>query len=273
MRASFVAGSVLFVLFAAPVSQARRRSYAYVRPLVATEYSQAIQNERANQFHMTRLLDLAMVREFHDEGFLVSVPSRMPYYYLDHVSPDYSYLRPWAKVFLDQISREYYERFGQPLRVSSLLRTVYSQERLTRWNQNAAQAIGVDRSSHLTGATLDISKHFMSYRGELWMRRYLVQLERAGYLYAIEEFHQPCFHVMVFPTYSRHVSRGVQPTLASRAPFVGPVQHEAAAPAAAPFVRPVQQNVPTPKLAPFVGPVDPKAMMPPPAAGPTGAGS
>lgn len=205
MRASLVAGSVLFVLFAAPISRARRHNYTYVPPLVATEASQAIQNERANQFHLTRLRDLAMVREFHSEGILVSVPSRMPYYYLDHVSPDYSYLRPWAKMFLDQLSREYYARFGQPLRVTSMLRTVLVQERLTRWNPNAAQAVGADRSSHLTGATLDISKHFMNYRGELWMRRTLVQMEHEGYLYAIEEFHQPCFHVMVFPTYRQDV--------------------------------------------------------------------
>lgn len=205
MRASLVAGSVLFVLLAAPVSRARRHNYIYVPPLVATEASQAIQNERANQFHLTRLRDLAMVREFHSEGRLVSVPSRMPYYYLDRVSPDYSYLRPWAKVFLDQLSREYYARFGQPLRVTSMLRTVLVQERLTRWNPNAAQAVGADRSSHLTGATLDISKHTMTYRGELWMRRALVQMEHAGYLYAIEEFHQPCFHVMVFPTYRQYL--------------------------------------------------------------------
>ncbi|MGH9736904.1 MAG: DUF5715 family protein [Candidatus Acidiferrales bacterium] len=205
MRTSLVAGSILFVLFAAPVSRARRHNYIYVPPLVATEASQTIQNERANQFHLTRLRDLAMVREFHSEGRLVFVPSRMPYYYLDHVSPDYSYLRPWAKLFLDQLSLEYYARFGQPLRITSMLRTVLVQERLTRWNPNAAQAVGADRSSHLTGATLDISKHFMNYRGELWMRRTLVQMEHARYLYAIEEFHQPCFHVMVFPTYRQYL--------------------------------------------------------------------
>jgi hypothetical protein len=279
MRVSLVAGPVLFALLAAPISQARRRGYIYVPPLVATEYSQAIQNERANQYHLARLRNLAMVDEFHAEGLLVSVPSRMPYYYLDHVRPDYSYLRPWAKVFLDQISREYYARFGQPLRVTSLLRTVYLQERLTRWNPNAAQAVGADRSSHLTGATLDISKHFMSYRGELWMRRHLIQMERAGYLYAIEEFHQPCFHVMVFPTYRHHATPNVSPAVARRAAVVGPVQTKVAGPTIAPvtFVGPVQQRAGAPKPAPFVGPVNPKATVPNPSASqvanPTGAGN
>ncbi len=216
MRTLLIAGLLLLVLLAAPVSNARRRNYVYVPPLVATEYSQAIQNERANQFHLTRLRNLAMVREFHAEGLLVNVPSRMPYYYLDHVPADYSYLRPWAKLFLDQLSREYYARFGQPLRVTSMLRTVQLQERLTHWNPNAAQAVGADRSSHLTGATLDISKHFMSYRGELWMRRHLVQMQHSGYLYAIEEFHEPCFHVMVFPTYRPHDRRASMARQASR---------------------------------------------------------
>ena len=204
MRVPLISAALLF-LVVAPLSQARRRGYAYVPPLVATEYSQAIQNERANEYHLTRLRSLAMVREFHAEGLLVSVPSRTRSYYLEDVPPDYSYLRPWAKLFLDQLSREYYARFGQPLRVTSLLRTVQLQRRLTHWNPNAADATGADRSSHLTGATLDISKHFMNYRGELWMRRYLLRMRRAGYLYAIEEFHQPCFHVMVFPTYGRRM--------------------------------------------------------------------
>lgn len=283
MRASLLAGPVLLVLLAAPISRARRHAYVWVPPLVATDASQAIQNERANQYHLTRLSNLAMVREFRSEGLLVSVPSRMPFYYLDHVSPDYSYLRPWAKVFLDQISREYYARFGQPLRVTSVLRTVQMQERLTRWNPNAAQAVGSDRSSHLTGATLDISKHFMSYRGELWMRRYLVQLERAGYLYAIEEFHEPCFHVMVFPTYRQSpvthgqyavqqtpvtsVARQARPATAFRPAFVGPVQTKLAAAPAAPYIGLMQTNVPAAPAvtAPFVGPVQTKVAPPAPA--------
>jgi hypothetical protein len=198
MRASALVAPLLLLL-AAPVCQARWRAGA--TRLAATESSQAIQNERANAFHLTRLRNLAMVREFHSEGLLVSVPARTSYYYLDDISPDYSYLRPWAKLFLDRLGRDYYARFGQPLRVTSLLRTVQLQRRLAYSNPNAAQAVGADRSSHLTGATLDISKHFMDYRGELWMRRYLLRMEREGYLYAIEEFHEPCFHVMVFPTY------------------------------------------------------------------------
>lgn len=260
MRASLVAGPVLFVLLAAPISQARRRAYLYVPPLVATDASQAIQNERANQYHLARLRNLAMVREFSAEGLLVSVPSRMPYYYLHTVSADYSYLRPWSKLFLDQLSRDYYARFRQPLRITSMLRTVYVQREMTRWNPNAADAVGADRSSHLTGATLDISKHGMNYRGELWMRQYLVRMERAGYLYAIEEFHEPCFHVMVFPTYRQYA---VRPSVTRAKPttIVGPMRPTAVQTKAATVAAPAAQ----PKPAIIVGPMRPAAPQPKPA--------
>ena len=98
-------------------------------------------------------------------------------------------------------------RFGQRLRVTSLIRTISSQRRLERGNPNAARATGPDRSSHLTGATLDISKRFMPRRGRQWIRRVLFRLHQGGYLYAVEEFEQPTFHVMVFPTYQQHVAQ------------------------------------------------------------------
>lgn len=211
MRTRLVVGPLLALLFAIPVCLARGRAGA--TRLMATESSQAIQNERANAFHLTRLRDLAQVREFSAEGLLVSVPSRSSYYYLEDVPPGYTYLRPWAKLFLDRLSHDYYARFGEPLRVTSLLRTVELQRQLTRWNPNAAQAVGADRSTHLTGATLDISKHDMNWSGMQWLRLQLLQMKREGYLYAVEEFHQPCFHVMVFPTYRGDVQPAANPVL------------------------------------------------------------
>lgn len=174
--------------------------------LAARVSSQAIQNERADAFHLSRLRDVAMVQKFRAEGLLVSVPSRTSSYYLQDVPTDYRYLRPWSKLFLDRISRDYYARFHEPLRVTSMLRTVSVQRRLSRTNPNAADAIGSDRSSHLTGATLDISKHGMDPRGVVWMRNILLELKNAGYIYPIEEFQEPCFHVMVLPTYRNYAA-------------------------------------------------------------------
>lgn len=169
--------------------------------LAARTSSQAIQNARADAYHLARMRDRAMILQYAEAGYLVPVAPETRFYYLHGVPPAFSYLRPWAKRFLEQISQGFYANFHQPLRVTSLVRTVSFQRRLERRNFNAAEATGDDRSSHLTGATLDISKHSMSWREKTWLRRQLVELEQSGYIYAIEEFHQPCFHVMVFPPY------------------------------------------------------------------------
>ncbi len=181
--------------------------------LAAKASSQSIQNARADAYHLARMRDRAMIEQFVEAGYLVSVPPDTRFYYLHGIPPSYSYLRPWAKRFLDQISREYYARFHQQLRVTSLIRTVYLQRRLEHRNFNAAEATGDDRSSHLTGATLDISKHSMSWREKKWLRRELIDLEQGGYIYAIEEFRQPCFHVMVFPNYRDYVPHPPSPSL------------------------------------------------------------
>jgi hypothetical protein len=105
------------------------------------------------------------------------------------------------------VSRQYQSRFHQRLRVTSLVRTVGSQQRLAEWNNNAADATGAERSSHLTGATVDISKRWMSPAGQEWLREVLYSLREAGYLYAIEEFYQPTFHIMVYPKYAQYVKK------------------------------------------------------------------
>jgi len=175
--------------------------------LVANDSSLAIENTEANYYHLSRMRNYAMILQYYRAGYLVRVPASTSFYYLDGVPPEYRYLRPWSKLFLDRLSQEFYARFRQRLRITSLIRTVESQFRLVRTNPNAAEAIGPDRSSHLTGATFDISKRFMSFRARQWIRRVLFSLRQARYLDAIEEFQEPCFHVMVYPTYQEYVAR------------------------------------------------------------------
>lgn len=209
MRAPLIAFVVGAVLAASPAMvQGRARSV-----LAARRSSQSIQNERANAYHLSRMQNRAMIVKFFESGYLAAVPRETRFYYLHDIPPAYAYLRPWTKTFLDRLSREFYASFHQRLRVTSMVRTVELQRRLERRNFNAAGATGMDRSSHLTGATLDISKHGMSAREKRWMRRKLVALERRGYLYAVEEFEQPCFHVMVFPTYRGYVSKSASRSL------------------------------------------------------------
>jgi Family of unknown function (DUF5715) len=176
-------------------------------PLVAKASSQAVQNARADAYNLSRMRNAAMVRRFYRAGYLVRVPASARGYYLQGVPSSYRYLRPWTLMFLDRLSGEYQARFGERLRVTSLVRTVAVQDRLEHVNPNAADAVGASRSSHLTGATLDISKRFMSARGQQWMRRVLYGLQQEGFLYAIEEFQEPNFHIMVYPDYREYVAR------------------------------------------------------------------
>jgi Family of unknown function (DUF5715) len=209
MRASICALAAATVLLAAPARvRGRARSV-----LTANASSQTVQNQRADDYHLTRMRNRAMVARFFEAGYLVAVPRRTRFYYLHSVPASYRYLRPWAKRFLDRVSREYYANFHRRLRVTSLVRTVALQRRLARRNSNAAEATGDDRSSHLTGATLDISKHSMNGREKEWLRRELIGLEKSGYIYAVEEFEQPCFHVMVFPNYGDYAPKAAGQSL------------------------------------------------------------
>ncbi|MGH9564248.1 MAG: DUF5715 family protein [Terracidiphilus sp.] len=209
MRPKIISLLVAALVIASPaIMHGRARSV-----LAASPSSQTIQNARADAYHLARMQNRAMIVQFFDAGYLVSVPPETRTYYLHGVPAEYSYVRPWAKRFLDQISREYYANFHDQLRVSSLIRTVSVQRRLARRNFNAAEATGDDRSSHLTGATFDISKHSMNWREKKWLRRELIGLEKSGYIYAVEEFHEPCFHVMVFPNYRDFVPKAPSQSL------------------------------------------------------------
>lgn len=173
--------------------------------LIADITSPIIQNKHADRENLSRMRNKAMIRRFARHGYLVHVPASTRYYYLHGIPSAFHYCRPWTKLFLRRLGREFYARFDRRLRITSLVRTVLSQKRLAHRNGNAANAFGPLRSSHLTGATVDISKHGMSEKAKDWMRRVLYSIRKQGYLYAIEEFQQPTFHVMVFENYPEYV--------------------------------------------------------------------
>jgi len=181
---------------------------AYASPgivLLADETSPFVQNDRADNDDLSRIKDTAMLRRFVDSGYLVSVPASTRYYYVHNVSSQFRYTRPWTRMFVTRLSQQFYSKFGHRLRVTSLVRTEGSQRRLARRNRNAADAVGDSRSSHLTGATVDISKRLMSRTEQEWMRQVLYSLREQGYVYAIEEFAQPTFHIMVYRSYPKYI--------------------------------------------------------------------
>jgi hypothetical protein len=173
--------------------------------LRATTESQVIQNEQADRDRLSRMDDQEMIERFARLKLLVSVDEETRSFYVYNVPEERRYLRPWAKLFLDRLSRQYRARFGQPLRITSLVRTEDHQRALQGRNPNAAAPVGEKRSAHLTGACIDISKKDMSRAQMRWVRQVLSSLKQQGYLFAVEEFTVPNFHVMVHRNYADYV--------------------------------------------------------------------
>lgn len=178
--------------------------------LVADGSSQLIQNSQADNDDLSRMENVTMLKRFVRGGYLVAVPLSTSTYYQEAIPPSYRYARPWTRLFLARLGRQFYARFGDRLRVTSLVRTQETQLELADWNANAADATGPMRSSHLTGATVDISKRFMTAAERRWMRDVLYSLRESGYVYAIEEFGQPTFHVMVYRSYGTRRSQALR---------------------------------------------------------------
>ncbi len=175
--------------------------------LRATRSSQLVQNQRADEDQLSRMEDPAMTARWVRLQLLEAVPVKTSGYYLHAVREQNRYLRPWTRLFLSRLSSQYRARFGKQLRVTSLLRTAEYQRSLQGRNGNAASSTGPKRSAHLTGASIDISKKGMTGAERQWLRRVLTSLRGNGYLYAIEEYQQPVFHILVHRKYADYVKR------------------------------------------------------------------
>jgi hypothetical protein len=133
---------------------------------------------------------------------LVSVPEDRFVHVDTRLDASRRFCRPWTREFLEDLGQAYYKEFRQPIQVNSAVRTVEQQERLARYNRNAAPAEGDTASSHLAGLTVDIAKRGMSRRQRKFVVDYLVNMRNLGLVEAVEERRQACFHVMVSDRYT-----------------------------------------------------------------------
>lgn len=169
------------------------------------------QNRQADRQNFSRLNEKTLAG-FKKDGLLVRLPSNKTLKVDYRIPSKYRWCRPEVTTFMLNLSSEYYAVWHRPLRINSAVRTEEYQEQLRRHNGNAARATsGPKRSSHLTGATVDIAKKGMS-AGELrWMRARLIKLERQGRVEATEEHMQAVFHVMVFQVKSEKKTKKTAP--------------------------------------------------------------
>jgi hypothetical protein len=173
--------------------------------LRANSESQLIQNEQADEDRLSRMEDQQMIDRYARLKLLVPVADQTRDFYIYNVPEERRYLRPWAKLFLERLSRQFRGRFGRTLRITSLVRTADHQRSLRGRNPNAAAPDGEKRSAHLTGACIDISKKDMTRSQMRWVREVLSELKQKGYLFAVEEFTIPNFHIMVHRDYTDYV--------------------------------------------------------------------
>ncbi len=154
--------------------------------------------EGLKRFMSERELAMAKV-----EGTLVALPQNEFVDLDERLDVTYRWCLPRTRDFLNNLGEEYFERFGSRIQVNSAVRTMEHQKALRRHgNGNAILSRDpAEWSSHITGATVDITKKSMNPAELRWMRVRLITLENQGLVEATEEFHQLVFHVMVFKEY------------------------------------------------------------------------
>lgn len=170
--------------------------------LKGTHDSQRKENREADEAGLIRIESDSMLEILKFSGTLVKLPSVAGAEVDYRLEEKWSWVRPWVAEFLRDLGHEFFTTHKASLRVSSAVRTVEYQGFLQLINRNAASTFGDRRSTHPTGATIDITKRFLSQKEIKWLRVRLLELEGMGLVEVTEEFFQSVFHIMVFPRYS-----------------------------------------------------------------------
>ena len=160
------------------------------------------QNAEINRLQLVRIQNDQALEELIARDQLVALPENHAVRVDPRIEASRRFCRPWTGLFLQDLGQAYYKQFHQPIQVNSAVRTVEQQERLARYNHNAAPAEGETASSHLAGLTVDIAKKGMTRRQRAFTENYLVNMHNLGLVEAVEERRQACFHVMVSDRYT-----------------------------------------------------------------------
>lgn len=104
---------------------------------------------------------------------------------------------PKAKPVLEEIAGAYFQKFGRPLKITSLTRSLEYQVDLSRATSNAYRGA---TPPHSTGMTFDIAYMHMTAEEQTFIMAKFAELERAGRIDSLREVGQtPCIHTFVFP--------------------------------------------------------------------------
>ena len=200
MRKALVTAGLIFLSLA---NVSARRTLKHTpkcsHELSGNHAAQVAQNREIDKLGLTRIRDEKELRSLIRTQELAFVGSTASLALDPRLPLNRRYVRPWTKQLLTELSTAYTTRFGQRLVLTSAVRTVETQRRLLRWNHNAAPIHGETSSSHLTGATFDLSRKGLSQEENEWMRTALLAYTIQGRVIYLEETVQPCYHVFVMP--------------------------------------------------------------------------
>jgi hypothetical protein len=105
-----------------------------------------------------------------------------------------SSLRPEALKVLEEVARQYHDKFDRPLPVSSLVRPEQYQHVLRRVNRNA---VLIDTPPHSTGLAFDIDYRYMGGGEQNFLMTELSRMKDEGRIEVIRE-RNANYHVFVF---------------------------------------------------------------------------
>lgn len=105
-----------------------------------------------------------------------------------------------AKPILKELADAYFQRFGRPLRVTSLTRSMDYQILLNSNNPNSFKVRGEGAlPPHTSGAAFDLARKHMPAEEQNFVMQTLARMEREGKLDALIEYGvNACFHIFIY---------------------------------------------------------------------------
>jgi len=131
--------------------------------------SMVIQNEEIDRLGLPRIQNEEQLEELVASGDLLPITPNQTLRIDPRLDPERRYCRPWTLDFVNDLSEAYFREFHDQIQINSAVRTVEVQERLRRYNSNAAPESGDLASSHLAGITVDIQRLGMTMAEIKWV--------------------------------------------------------------------------------------------------------
>lgn len=173
------------------------------------KFSLEQQNFAADLWKLERFENEAEIKKAIQDKKLVAVLPNAQNYFIDpRLDRKTYFIRPWVPGFMEQFANDFYgqtqldkKAYRKKLEITGLVRDKKYQKNLARRNPNAVwdEKNPARQSSHLTGATFDITTRGLSRDEICWIKGYLLELQNLHLIHVRDEFYNNCLHVMVFP--------------------------------------------------------------------------